>query len=240
MADHKALLYAKYVLLTGANGNLGQKLANQFAAEGAHLVLVGRNRPALGTLAKQLHKKYNTNCIAYALDLRRANLAVYKRLSMYLERNIPHLDAVVLNAAYVGLGSNLLTYSPRLWQEVMQINLHANFMLSKTLIPLLMNGPTPVLAFTLAAEECYRGEELGAYAPAKAGLRSFMRLLAKEFADSHLLILGVEPGALKDGGLKDYITPGMPALGTIELARLYTMTLASVRRQHHGQIIRLK
>ena len=239
-ADVKALLYAKYMLLTGANGRLGQKLANQFAAEGAHLVLLGRNMPALSLLSKQLNKKYNTHCIAYALDLRRDSLAVYKKLALYLEKNIPCLDAVILNAAYAGTRSNLLTYPLLLWKDVMQINLHANFMLSKTLIPLLMNSSSPLLVFTLANAKDYRSESLGAYAPAKAGLRSLMEILAKEFANSHLLVLGLEPGTIKDGALKNDATGETTALSPTELARLYAITIANARRHHHGHIIRLR
>ena len=47
-------LEGKLVLLTGASGGIGEELAQELAAQGAHLLLHGRRGPALERLCKSL------------------------------------------------------------------------------------------------------------------------------------------------------------------------------------------
>jgi len=53
-------------LIIGASGGIGQEIARQLAARGIHVVLVGRRRQALETLAEQLHNSGATASIISA------------------------------------------------------------------------------------------------------------------------------------------------------------------------------
>ena len=233
------------ILVTGANGVLGEKLVEQFAAEGANLILPGRNLPALNQVAEQVHAKYSVNCITYQLDLRLESEFVYRKLTLYLEKNLSWLDMVVLNASYKGSESSLLNYPNRMWKDVMQVNLDANMMLVKSLLPLLMKAKRPLLAFTLDEENNYQKNNPGAYVVSKSGLRTLMQMIAHEFSDSHLVVLGVEPVCAqtiseKEAKKNDAGNGKTGALSAREIARLYVLTLLNSGSTHRGKVIRLE
>ncbi len=61
--------YGKWALITGASSGIGQELARQLAESKMDLILVGRNKTSLQTLATELQQNNNVSCLQISLDL---------------------------------------------------------------------------------------------------------------------------------------------------------------------------
>jgi len=171
------------ILLTGATGGLGQALAHALAAQGANLLLTGRDATRLNTCAAALQGK----------------TAVIHTLCADLTR--PEDVARVAEAARV-FGVNVLInnaginafnlYEDEDWQtieQVMTTNLIAPMQLTHALLPWLKNNSAP---HNPAAAVVFIGSTFGslpfpafaAYSSAKAGLRGFSQALRRELTQT--------------------------------------------------------
>ncbi|HKQ88913.1 MAG TPA: SDR family NAD(P)-dependent oxidoreductase, partial [Candidatus Acidoferrales bacterium] len=59
----------KWALVTGASAGIGEELARQLGAAGAHLVLTARRTERLQALASDFAAKYSTRVQVFSADL---------------------------------------------------------------------------------------------------------------------------------------------------------------------------
>ena len=103
-------LEGRTVLITGATGAIGGRVANRFAAEGAGLVLVARNAAKLAGLAEQLKQEHGAECRSIAADL-----ATETGIATVTEA-CGHIDVLVNNAGAIS-ARNLLDISMETWRR---------------------------------------------------------------------------------------------------------------------------
>lgn len=91
----------RWVLVTGASSGLGEAMARQLAAGGAHLVLVARRRERLAQLQSRLEAAHGTRCHVIAADLSRPEeiARVHAEASALAD-----IHAVILNAGITHFG----------------------------------------------------------------------------------------------------------------------------------------
>ena len=218
------ILYNHIVLINGSS-LLGNSIATELARSGAQLVLLDRNTKALQRTAKDIQANFKGEVHGFSFELSRSDPRAYSRLANKISEKVSHLDAVILTNHWHGYEVNLISYPFSLWQQVIQVNLTSNFMLSQTLMPLLLKAQKPKLLFNI-----YDNTELKAHSPyivAQNGLERLMKTYAQEFSLSHLTIFAVQPN-----------TP-ITKQGSQQMARLYPNLLVQKRSSLHGQIIKL-
>ena len=178
-----ATLQGQTLLLLGASGGIGAALAKQLAAQGANLIITGRNLVPLQRLATQLATK--TQCVAADLS----NLAGREQLLLALPDK---LDGVVFAA-----GSNDFALfeqqDPCKIRQLFELNALLPILLTRALLPRL----------TPQARLVYVGSTLGAigypgyaaYGASKAALKHFVQALRREMADTALQFCYIAPRA---------------------------------------------
>ena len=178
-----ATLRGQTLLLLGASGGIGAALAKQLAAQGANLIISGRNLVPLQRLATQLATK--TQCVAADLS----NLAGREQLLLALPDK---LDGVVFAA-----GSNDFALfeqqDPCKIRQLFELNALLPILLTRALLPRL----------TPQARLVYVGSTLGAigypgyaaYGASKAALKHFVQALRREMADTALQFCYIAPRA---------------------------------------------
>jgi NAD(P)-dependent dehydrogenase (short-subunit alcohol dehydrogenase family) len=128
----------RLALITGASRGLGASLAKRFAAEGAQLVLLSRDKEALEKLDDEL-RATGDGATLVPLDLRQFDQL--DAMAASLHQRFGRLDIFVSCAAALGHLAPAGHFEPALVQEVIDVNFTANWRLIRALDPLLRAAP---------------------------------------------------------------------------------------------------
>lgn len=190
-----ALLKGRNILVTGAGDGIGRALAIGFARYGATVILLGRKVKKLEAVYDEIENAGYPQPAIYPLDLEKAPAEAFDQLATVLEQNFEQLDGVVQNAAMLGQHSPMLSIDPQIWQQVLQTNLTAPFLLTRSCYHLLKAAPSAALIFTSDAVASHGRAYWGPYAVAKAGMDNFMQIVADEWENStSIRVNSLDPG----------------------------------------------
>lgn len=163
----------KICIVTGATSGMGKAIAERFHAEGALLVLSGRDAQRGAALAQALD-----NAIFIAGDVK--NMAYNTKLVDTALSAYGGLDIVSMNAGVLGLGQ-ITEVTVESWHETLNTNLSALFYLSKAALPALSrNRGTIIINASIAAYKSFPNHP--AYCASKAGAVALMKQMALDYA----------------------------------------------------------
>jgi NAD(P)-dependent dehydrogenase (short-subunit alcohol dehydrogenase family) len=185
------------ILITGAAGGLGSALALKCAAAGANLVLLDKNRRALGDLSDRIT---DHGCEApglYPMDLAGAGFDDFTDLVETIENAFGGLDALVHCALdFEGL-QPLEQVAPQDWLRSLQVNVNAPWLLSCSVLPLLKQSASGRLFFLLDDLEEVTGAYWGSYGTGKAALAGMVRQFNETLSNTSIAVRGIIPGAMR-------------------------------------------
>jgi NAD(P)-dependent dehydrogenase (short-subunit alcohol dehydrogenase family) len=184
-------LHDRLALITGATRGIGAAVARRFAAEGAHVILVGRTQGALEELDDQIGEAGGRATLV-PLDLRKFD--DIDRMGLGLHERFGKLDIVVGNAGVLPHLAPTGHLDPSIWQEIIDVNLTANWRLIRSLDPLLRRSDSGRAVFTTCAAGRQADAYWNAYAAAKAGLEALVRSYAAEVSNTPIRANLVDPG----------------------------------------------
>jgi NAD(P)-dependent dehydrogenase (short-subunit alcohol dehydrogenase family) len=186
-------LSGRIALVTGASRGIGAAVAKRFAAEGAHLVLAARTVGGLEEVDDAI-RAVGGNATLVPMDLR--DFDKIDQLGAALYERFGRLDVLVGNAGVLGTLSPMGHFDPKVWQEVIDVNLTANWRLIRSLDPLLRQSDAGRALFVTcaAARECT--PYWGAYAASKAGLEAMVRVYAGEITKTRVKVHLIDPGVV--------------------------------------------
>ncbi len=183
----------RLALITGATRGIGAAVAKRFAAEGARVILVGRTQGALEELDDEIADTGGAATLV-PLDLR--HFDEIDRMGLGLYERFGKLDIVVGNAGVLPQLSPTGHLDPKIWQEIIDVNLTANWRLIRSLDPLLRRSDAGRAIFTTCAAGREAGAYWNAYAASKAGLEALVRSYAAEIANTPIRANLVDPGSV--------------------------------------------
>jgi NAD(P)-dependent dehydrogenase (short-subunit alcohol dehydrogenase family) len=187
-------LEGRIALVTGASRGLGAAVARRYAAEGAHVVLLARTTKGLKQIDDAI-RKLGATATLVPLDLRQFELI--DAMAQSLHQRFGRLDVLVSCAAVLGHLAPTGHFEPALWQEVIDVNLTANWRLIRALDPLLRLSSAGRAIFATCAAAHEAGPYWSAYGASKAGLEAMVRSYASEIAQSTIRGNLVDPGPLR-------------------------------------------
>ncbi len=203
-------LAGKIALITGASRGIGAAVARRFAAEGAHVVLAARTIGGLEEVDDQIRAACFTSgggsATLVPLDLR--EFIKIDELAAALYERYRRLDILVGNAAEFGVFSPLGHIDPKQWGEIIDLDLTANWRLIRAMDPLLRAAPAGRAIFVTSRLARDAPPYYGAYAVAKAGLETMVRIYAGEIAARTAVRANlIDPGIVRTR-LRAAIFPG--------------------------------
>ena len=187
-------LDGKIALITGASRGIGAAVARRFAGEGAHVVLVGRTVGGLEEVDDEVRAAGGSATLV-PFDLR--EFIKIDELAAALYQRYGRLDILVGNAGDFGVLSPLGHIDPKLWDEVVALNLTANWRLVRAMDPLLRAAPAGRAIFVTCAAGHDAEPYYGPYAVSKAGLEALARIYAGEVARTQVRVNLVDPGIVR-------------------------------------------
>ncbi len=190
----------KLVLVTGASRGLGRAIALAAAAAGATLLLLARDIRALERLADEIEAAGGAEPSLVPLNLENATVDHYAEVAALIGQRWGRLDGLVLNAGLLGELGPLRNYDPLVWARVIQVNVHANFLLTQACLPLLEQAPSASIV-AVSSSVGRRGRAYwGAYAVSKFALEGMVQTLADELdGGTRIRINSVNPGRCRTG-----------------------------------------
>ncbi|MCB1769770.1 MAG: YciK family oxidoreductase [Candidatus Competibacteraceae bacterium] len=192
------LLKDRVILVTGAGDGLGRTAARQLGAHGATIILLGRTIRKLEQVYDELEQVSAPQPAIYPMNLEGATPKDYADLAQVLETEFGRLDGLLHNAALFQGLTPIANYDIELWYRVLQVNLNAPFLLTQALLGLLNRSTDASVLFT-ADQVSEKGQAYwGAYAVAKGGAQTLMKMLANELeTNTPIRVNSIDPGRVR-------------------------------------------
>ncbi|RAT16992.1 NAD(P)-dependent oxidoreductase [Lonsdalea populi] len=191
------LLKQRIILVTGAGDGIGREAALTYARYGARLVLLGRTESKLRAVERQIQEECGAHSYLIPCDMLEATPNQCRQIAEALSQAMPRLDGVLHNAGLLGQIAPMTEQSVDIWQQVMQVNVNATFMLTQALLPLLLKSSSPSLVFTSSSVGREGRVGWGAYAVSKFATEGMMQVLAEEYRHRNLRVNCINPGGTR-------------------------------------------
>ncbi|QCP54736.1 SDR family oxidoreductase [Trinickia violacea] len=175
----------KTVLVTGGNSGIGLAAAQAFAAEGARVVITGRDSTTLAAAKATLGER------ALAVQNVAGTVAAARELARTLDAEGIRLDAVFINAG-VAKFAPFPDVTESLWDETFDSNVKGAYFQIQALLPLFNRGASIVLNGSINAHIGMPASSV--YAASKAALNTFAKTLSAELLPRGVRVNVVSPG----------------------------------------------
>ena len=172
--------HPKTVLITGASRGIGLALCKTFHSRGWRVAGLARTLPTDPSIEMALSCDVS--------DSHQVQAAVSRVIA-----NFGTLDAVINNAGLAGSNPLDPGSSDELWKEIIDVNLHGTYYVTKACLPHLRNQTGRVIQ--IASVLALKGvPDQTAYCAAKHGVLGFTRALAHAVASRGITVNAVCPG----------------------------------------------
>lgn len=179
-------LRGQIAVVTGATGGVGQAIADQFAAAGAHLVLLGRNPIALDALVQQ-HGWDPSAVECHTTDL--ASETDVRALAVRLAATRPEVHLLVHAAGSI-TAANIERSALADFDAQYKINVRGPYQLTQALLPQLIRAQGQVVFLNSSVGiQARRG--VAQYAATKHALRAVADSLREEVNERGVRVLSV-------------------------------------------------
>lgn len=198
-------LQGKIALITGCSRGIGAAVAKRYIEEGVHVIAVARNSTQLEELDDYAHT-YNSSITIVPLDLQ--EFIKIDELGYEIAKRFGYIDILVGNAAILGVLSPLSDIKPSLWENVINLNLTANWRLIRSFNPLLRNSKAGRAIFVTSEVTKEPKSYWGPYSISKAGLEMLVKTYAEEVSITNIKVNLVNPGIV-DTNMLAVALPGL-------------------------------
>ena len=190
-SPHQGLLNDKIILVTGATGGFGKAISLACARYGASVILLARNLRLTEALYDEIENAGYPKPAIYPMNLEGATEHDYQELAKNIDQEFGRLDGLIHCAAMLGTPTPFEHSDTETWYQVHQVNLHAAYLLTRSVISLLKQSKQASLVFITDDKKTAYWD---AYMVSKQGVVAMAQLLAAEFEGSSLHVNWVYPG----------------------------------------------
>ena len=194
----------RIALVTGASRGIGYATALALARAGAHVVALARTVGGLEELDDAV-RAAGSSATLVPLDMR--DYDGFYRLAAALHERHQRLDVLVGNAAVGGPRSPLGHVEPKAWDEVMAVNVAANWHLIRALDPLLRHSSAGRAVFISSGAATHARAYAGPYSASKAALNALGRTYAAETTSTPVRVNLFNPGPTRTR-MRAQVMPG--------------------------------
>jgi 2-deoxy-D-gluconate 3-dehydrogenase len=183
-------LAGKIAVVTGANRGIGHAIALALAESGADIVGTSRQMNDDEAIAKEV-RALGQKFFPFACDMK--NRAESTALAKKVLTEVGQVDILVNNAGTIRR-ENIADYSLADWDEVVEVNLTAPFILTQDFgKPMLERGAGKVI-FISSLLSYQGGIRVPAYTASKSGIAGLVKAFANEWAGKGVNVNAVAPG----------------------------------------------
>jgi NAD(P)-dependent dehydrogenase (short-subunit alcohol dehydrogenase family) len=178
----------KTVLVTGGNSGIGLAAAKAYVAEGARVIITGRDATSLAQVKAEL------GAAALAIGNDVSSLPAAKQLAQELTAKGLTLDAVFINAGVAKFAA-FADVDEALWDQSFDVNVKGAYFQIQALLPLLNQGASIVINGSINAHIGMPASSV--YAASKAAVISLAKTLSAELLPRGIRVNVVSPGPIR-------------------------------------------
>ncbi|MDN7134701.1 YciK family oxidoreductase [Pseudidiomarina terrestris] len=190
-------LEGKVILVTGAGDGIGKEAAMTFADAGATVILLGRTVSKLELVYDAILAAGGPQPAIVPLDMKGATKTHYQGLCATIEEQFGRLDGLLQNASLLGVLSPFEHIDHGSWNDVLQVNVTAQFMMTQALMPVLKKAPHASIVFTSSGVGRKGRAFWGPYAVSKFATEGLAQVMADEYEGSNVRVNVINPGATR-------------------------------------------
>lgn len=190
-------LKGKVILVTGAGAGIGKQAALAYAERGATVILLGRTVKKLEQTYDEIEAAGYPQPAIIPLDMKGATKQNYVDMADTIEGQFGRLDGLLHNASLLGVISPFDQIGEDTYDDIMQVNVKAQFLMTQAVLPLLHKSKEARIIFTSSTVGHSGRAFWGTYAMSKFATEGMMQILADELSDTHIRVNAINPGATR-------------------------------------------
>lgn len=188
----------KVIVITGAGDGIGKTAALTYAAHGATVILLGRTVSKLESVYDEIVSAQRPRPAIFPINFVGATEDNYNEMAVAIEKEFGCIHGLLHNASELGPRSALTQYPTEVWQDILQVNVTAPFIISKALIPVMEKADNASIVFTGSSVGHVGRAYWGAYAVSKAAIENLMQIFAEELSEiTNIRVNSINPGATR-------------------------------------------
>ena len=181
-------LEGKTALITGGNSGIGRAIAQEFASQGAHVAIFGRNQATLDETKSLI----GNGTLAVQGDV--TNLDDLDTLYKATSEKLGKIDVLVVNAGIAKV-SPLDQTTESFFDQTSDINFKGAFFTVQKALPYLNDGASIILVSSIVNIKGFPG--FSVYSATKAAVRSLARSWATELSPRNIRVNTLSPGPIE-------------------------------------------
>lgn len=173
----------KIAIVTGGSDGMGYETAKLYIAEGAEVIITGRNREAGEAAAQKINADFVQGDISKLQDI--------IRLRDHVKDKYGRVDVLFANAG----GGKLIAFdevSEDDFDFTVDTNFKGTFFTIQKLLPLISDGGSIIINSSIAGSKGF--PNFSVYSATKAALRSFARTLTTDLSSRRIRVNALAPG----------------------------------------------
>ncbi len=187
----KFKLDGKTALVTGSKRGIGKAIAVALAQAGADIIGVSQSLEEQGS---ELEKKILS--IGKSFKAYRCDFSDRKSLYNFIKQvknDFNKIDILINNAGTI-LRNPILKHSDEYWDKVIEVNLNAQFILTREIGKLMIEEGEGKIVFIASLLSFQGGITVPGYAASKGAVRQLIQAFSNEWAAKGININGIAPG----------------------------------------------
>ena len=184
----------KNIVITGSTDGIGYALASQLIKQKTNLICINRSSEKVDKFHEDLDAS-NVKFLDLIADLALLDEAKCIEMVNEILKDFNEIHGIVLNASILGSMKPIKDVDEGEWRKVFEVNIHANFLLIKHLMPLLSSKSKAKIILLSSGVADIGRAYWGAYSASKFALKGLAEILADECTQSNMQIISFNPGA---------------------------------------------
>ncbi len=184
-------LTGKVALVTGCRRGIGRGMAEALASAGADIIGVSASLEKKGSAIEEAVQKAGCNFRGYQCNFKQRE-SLYEFVEQ-LEKNNDFPDILVNNAGTIKR-EPAAQHPDTWWDEVMEVNLTAQFILSREIGRRMVEKRSGKIIFTASLLTFQGGINVPGYSASKGGIGQLTKALANEWASKGVNVNAIAPG----------------------------------------------
>ena len=184
-------LTGKTAIVTGCKRGIGKGMAIGLAEAGANIIGVSASLETSGSAVEKAVTDLGVSFTGYQCDFSDRE-ALYKFIAD-VKANHPQIDILINNAGTI-LRKPAAEHPDDFWDKVMEVNLNAQFILSREFGKDMIERGSGKVIFTASLLTYQGGITVPGYAASKGGIGQLTMALANEWAGKGVNVNAIAPG----------------------------------------------